>query len=107
MQSTTNEWTDLVSKHQELLKLQKEKQSYGICWKITARRIVLPKWSNLKLIKSLDPSANLQEIHRTYWTRLWVIDQQNQHCGQYYGLKNPGSWTNTLEKGKNGREPID
>lgn len=49
------------------------------------------------LSKTLDPPANFQKIHRTYWTGLWVISKI-QIVDNSTALKKPGFWTNTMKE---------
>ena len=51
---------------------------------------ILPKGSNLSLIKPLDPSyqfAGNTELRGTHWTVPWICNQQNPDYGKHYRVK--------------------
>ena len=62
--ATPSEIMDPGIEHQQLLTSQKGRRANIMCllMKNTPPAIVLPKGSNLSLIKPLDPAINLQEV---------------------------------------------
>lgn len=62
--ATSSDLIDLGTEHQQLLTSQEERHADIICllMKNTTTSIILPKGSNLSLIKPVDLATNLQEI---------------------------------------------
>ena len=82
--------------HQQLLTSQKGRRANIMCllMKNTPPAIVLPKGSNLSLIKPLDPATNLQEVQSSeehIETVPWICNQQNPDCGEHYRVKGADS----------------